>query len=82
MVDENEKAGHIMCNELQIKLTLCWNTQTHELVGFVTDSSGLDFVEELKALESETKDDGRSNRQQPDVNNDEQIAKKVNQWRL
>jgi len=62
---------------------LCWNTQSHELVGFVTDSSGLDFVKELKALELSTKDDGRSQEQQSTPEkDDERIAKKVNQWRL
>jgi len=51
MADETEKSGHIMCDKLQIKSTLCWNTQSHALVGFVTDTSELNFIEELKALE-------------------------------
>jgi len=77
MLDNYEKASHLMCDELQIKLTLCWNTQIHELVGFVTDSSSLDFVKELKALEWATKYNGQSCKQQSTPKeDDEQIAKK------
>jgi len=82
MADETEKAGHIMCDELQIKSTLCWNTQSHALVGFVTDTSELNFIEELKALESTRKEDGRSIDNQSDVHDDDKIAQKINQWRL
>ena len=82
MADETEKSGHIMCDKLQIKSTLCQNTQSHALVGFVTDTSELNFIEELKALESTRKEDGRSIDNQSDVHDDDKIAKKINQWRL
>ncbi len=78
MHDDREKAGHIMCDELQIKSTLCWNTKTHELVGFTSDSYTLDFLSELKALEEYNKEDGQAKNELGDDN----IAKKVNQWRL
>ena len=47
-----------MYDELQIKSTLCWNTQSHALVGFVTETSELNFIEELKAFKSTRKEDG------------------------
>jgi len=73
MHDDREKAGHIMCDELQIKSTLCWNTKTHELVGFTSDSCTLDFLSELKALEEYNKEDGQAKNELGDDN----IAKKL-----
>jgi len=80
MQDDKEKAGHIMCDELQIKSTLCWNTQTHALVGFTTECTTLDFLDELKEIEKMVKENGHAvNKKDED---DDKIAKKVNQWRL
>jgi len=75
-----EKAGHIMCDDMQIKSTLCWNTKTHELVGFTGDSCTLDFLTEFKALEQSVKPTGHSKNDVLDES--DKIAKKVNQWRL
>jgi len=44
----------------------------------VTDTSELNFIEELKALESTRKEDGRSIDNQSDVHDDDKIAKKIN----
>jgi len=74
MHDEKERAGHIMCDELQLKSTLCWNTKTHELVGFATDSTKLDFLDELSALEKSIRKNGQSRNE--DHSTDNKIAKK------
>jgi len=43
--------GHLMCDEMQLKSGVYWNTQTHKLVGFASDTSDLNLLDELHALE-------------------------------
>jgi len=42
---------HLMCDEMQLKSGVYWNTQTHKLVGFASDTSDLNLLDELHALE-------------------------------
>jgi len=76
MHDGKEKAGRIMCDKLQIKSTLCWNTKTHALVGFTTDSTKLDFLDELREIEKIIKENGHAVQQSND-DDDDKIAKKL-----
>jgi len=85
-IPELERAGHLMCDEMHLKSGIYWNTQSHTLVGFASDSEQLNLADELHALndvlegteinilETQTKIQSFENKNSN--------AKKVNQWRF
>jgi len=85
-IPEQDRAGHVMCDEMQLKSGIYWNTQSHKLVGFASDSEELNLADELDALNDILK--GNDNDSLPTQNmiksleSDNCNAKKVNQWRF
>jgi len=85
-IPEQDRAGNVMCAEMQLKSGIYWNTQSHKLVGFASDSEELNLADELDALNDILK--GNDNNSLPTQNmiksleSDNCNAKKVNQWRF
>jgi len=83
-IPELERAGHIMCDEMQLKSGIYWNTLSHKLVGFASDSNELNLAKEIEILNNLV--DGKIDEKYStsecseslDTNNVK--AKKVNQW--
>jgi len=72
-----EGRGHLMYDEMHLKSGVYWNTQSHKLVGFASDTSDLNLLDELRALENINDDNARGSIDQLDEYNAD--AKKVNQ---
>jgi len=49
-IPESDRAGHIMCDELQLKSGIYWNTLSHKLVGFASDKSEMNLAKEIEAI--------------------------------
>jgi len=54
----NKQRGHLMCDEMQLKSGICWSTTSHKLMGFATEKSGLNLLDELRALEKISNNSG------------------------
>jgi hypothetical protein len=73
-----ERAGHLMCDEIHLKAGIFWNVKTHEMMGFASDDGkGLNLLDELKSLDTIMTDDDTCMAEDEDFN-----AQKVNQWRF
>jgi len=83
-IPEEESAGHLMCNEMHLKTGIYWNTQSHTIVGFASDSEELNLADELIALNEVlegTENDGlQMDTKIQSLENKNSNAKKVNQW--
>ncbi len=76
-----ERIGQLMCDEMHLKAGVYWNTKSHRIVGFASDSMELNLCEEMKSLEKAIDANGnlcdKNEFEKSDKN-----AKKVNQWRF
>jgi len=85
-IPEEERAGHLMCDEMHLKTGIYWNTQSHTIVGFASDSEELNLADELLALNEVlegTENDGlETDTKIQSLENKNSNAKKVNQWRF
>jgi len=85
-IPESDRAGHIMCDELQLKSGIYWNMLSHKLVGFASDKSEMNLAKEIKAINNavheETDADCNSAQSSDSFDLNNANAKKVNQWRF
>jgi len=73
------QCGHLVCDKMSLESGVIWNTQSHKLVGFVTEASNLNLLDKLRALDKISTEKGKSTDLLDDSNAN---AKKVNQWHL
>jgi len=81
-IPESERVGHVMCDEMQLKSGIYWNTLSHKLVGFTSDSSEMNLAKEIEAINNVVNDETTSSESCDSLDLNNSNAKKVNQWRF
>jgi len=83
-IPEQDRCGHLMCDEMQLKSGIYWNTYSHKLVGFASDLNELNLTKEIQslnnAIEGKNDDDMLTSEFPESLEMGNATAKKVNQW--
>jgi len=69
-----------MCNEMQLKSEIYWNTLRHKLAGFASDSSEMNLAKEIEAINNVVNDESTSSESCDSLDLNNSNAKKFNQW--
>ncbi len=76
-----ERIGQLMCDEMHLKAGVYWNTKSHRIAGFASESTELNLCEEIKSLEKDIDANGEL-RDASKFHESNRNATKVNQWRF
>jgi len=83
-IPDQDRAGHLMCDKMQLKSGIYWNTANHKLSRFASDLDELDLAKEIQSLNElcdDKKGDATANTgSDASLKTDNVTAKKVNQW--
>ena len=73
--------GHLLVDEMNLKSGIWFDTNTHEVSGFVTDGDGIDLDGEIKQLLRDLGKEKSTVIDQPTESNEQKLlVTHVNQW--